>query len=105
MSAGVVVGTYLDQLQDLKRRVELAIEAELRNPRRRLARRVTSETVPAPCQGSSPTSLDPHDDQVHVSVRDVRPEVIRDWAAAHGYDFNRGRIPHVVLEEYAEAHR
>jgi hypothetical protein len=106
VSAGIVVGSYLDQLLDLKRRVELAIEAERRAPSRRPACRVSSETVPAPRQGSSPTSpADPHDDQVRVAVRDVRAEVIRDWATVNGYALNRGRIPHMVLDEFVEAHR
>lgn len=101
--SGVIVGTRLDQLLDLKRRVELAIEAERRSLTPRPACRVSSETVPVPRQGSSPT---PPVDLVRVHVRDVRVDVIRDWANANGYAMtDRGRIPHLVLEEFAGAHR
>jgi hypothetical protein len=103
VSAGIVVGSYLDQLLDLQRRVELAIEAERRAPSRRPGVRVASEAAPEPPQEPPPTP--PAPDVVRVPVRLVRADVVRDWATAHGYDLGRGRIPSMVLEEYAEAHR
>lgn len=43
---------------------------------------------------------------VTVPLDHVRPEIIRAWAADHGWDVEPGgRLSEVVLEEYADAHR
>lgn len=103
--SGVMVGTRLDHLLELERAVRVQIELE-RRAGTTATRREVSETSPAlPRQGSSPASP-AVTDSVVVPVRAVRVDVIRDWAATHGYTLtDRGRIPHVVLEEFAAAHR
>lgn len=99
--SGVRVGSRLDQLLDLRRQVDVNIELERRAGARPTPGLVAPETTPAlPRQESSPAPL------VQVPVRSVRVDVIRDWAATHGYELtDRGRIPHLVLEEFQAAHR
>lgn len=104
--SGVVVGSRLDQLRALKRRVEVQIELEARQVARGLgsAGRVVEATAPVlPRPEPSPQSPD----QVIVPVSSVRTDVVRDWATANGIPLSSsyGPIPRAVVAAFTEAHR
>lgn len=99
---GVITGTRLERLLQLRHRVEQQIATEARA----IATGVRPTSPRAAASGDSPVPLEPSlESIVHIPVTAVRPDVIRTWAAENGYGEFTRRVPNDVTLAYVEAHR
>lgn len=98
---GVMTGTRLERLVQLRRHVEMQIATEAHA----VALGITTDTRAA-APGDSPVPSEPSlESLVTIPAQDVRPEAIRTWAAENGYGEFKRRIPRDVTLAYVEAHR
>jgi hypothetical protein len=128
--SGIRVGSRVDQLLDLRRRVDIELELA----RREVVAPVLSRTVePAAAPGrtgvvvtpasppraalsvpvtspAAPAEIDPQQERpasclVRVPLSLVAPKVVRDWANAHGLrQGTRGPVDDRALRAFVQAH-
>lgn len=105
--SGVQVGSRVDQLLDLRRRVDLELEAARRKGETSSADPGpgTVPVPPAPTPGSSSAQEGPASCLVRVPVSMLDGKVLRDWARARGFDPRRtGPLDRGTLQAFVEAH-